>query len=85
MTAASFICTPSKLSLIHILGITGTKGKTTVSCMIKSILEQGGIKTGLIGTLGVIIGDQTIKTHNTTPESYEIQQYLYQMAEEGCH
>jgi UDP-N-acetylmuramoyl-L-alanyl-D-glutamate--2,6-diaminopimelate ligase len=66
------------------VGITGTKGKTTVSCMIKSILEQGGIKTGLIGTLGVIIGDQTIKTHNTTPESYEIQKYLYEMAEEGC-
>ncbi|MCI9272439.1 MAG: UDP-N-acetylmuramoyl-L-alanyl-D-glutamate--2,6-diaminopimelate ligase [Clostridiales bacterium] len=66
------------------VGITGTKGKTTVSCMIKKILEKGGVKTGLIGTLGVVIGEATIKTSNTTPESYEIQKYLKQMADEGC-
>ena len=66
------------------IGLTGTKGKTTTSCMIKSILEKGGIKTGLIGTLGVLIGEETIKTNNTTPESYEVQKYLRQMVDSGC-
>lgn len=66
------------------IGLTGTKGKTTTSCMIKSILEKGGLKTGLIGTLGVVIGEETIKTDNTTPESYEVQKYLRQMVQSGC-
>ena len=44
--------------------------------MIKTILEKGGIKTGVIGTLGVIIGDTTYPTNNTKPESYEVQKYL---------
>lgn len=66
------------------IGITGTKGKTTTACMIKSILENGSYKTGLIGTLGVIIGDKIIKTNNTTPESYEVQQYMRKMVDEGC-
>ena len=66
------------------IGITGTKGKTTTSCMIKSILEEAGQKVGVIGTLGIIIGDTQIKTNNTTPESYEIQKYLRKMVEEGC-
>lgn len=52
--------------------------------MIKTILEKGGIKTGVIGTLGVIIGDTTYPTNNTTPESYDVQKYLNQMVEEGC-
>ena len=66
------------------IGITGTKGKTTTSCMIKSILEEAGQKVGVIGTLGIIIGDTQIKTNNTTPESYEIQKYLRKMVEDGC-
>lgn len=66
------------------IGITGTKGKTTTACMIRSILEKGGIKTGVIGTLGIIIGDKLIKTPNTTPESYEIQKAMRQMIDEGC-
>lgn len=65
------------------IGITGTKGKTTTACMIKSILQEDGIQTGIIGTLGVIIGDDTIKTNNTTPESYEIQKYLRLMVNKG--
>lgn len=67
-----------------VVGITGTKGKTTVSYMIRSILETAGIKTGVIGTIGTVIGDRVIKTENTTPESYEIQSSLRRMAEEGC-
>ena len=66
------------------IGLTGTKGKTTVSCMIKSILEKAGYQTGLIGTLGVVIGEEQIKTENTTPESYEVQKYLRKMVDAGC-
>lgn len=66
------------------IGITGTKGKTTTACMIRSILEKAGMKTGVIGTLGIIIGDKLIKTANTTPESYEIQKAMRRMIDEGC-
>lgn len=66
------------------IGITGTKGKTTTTGMIKSILEDANIKTGTIGTLGVIYDGKIIKTNNTTPESYEIQKYLKDMLNAGC-
>lgn len=66
------------------IAITGTKGKTTTVAMIKKILERAGIKSGTIGTLGIIIGDKTIPTNNTTPESYEVQKAMKQMADEGC-
>ena len=69
---------------IKTIGITGTKGKTTVSCMIRSILQKSGIKAGVIGTLGVVIDNDVIKTENTTPESYEIQKYLRLMVDKGC-
>lgn len=69
---------------IRVVGITGTKGKTTTSYMIRSILESAGIKTGLIGTIGTIIGEQVIQTNNTTPESYDVQRYLRMMADNGC-
>lgn len=66
------------------IGITGTKGKTTTSYMMKAILEAAGKKTGLIGTAGVVIGDKTYPTRNTTPESYELHKFFAQMVEEGC-
>jgi UDP-N-acetylmuramoyl-L-alanyl-D-glutamate--2,6-diaminopimelate ligase len=69
---------------IRVIGITGTKGKTTSSYMIRAILESAGIKTGLIGTIGTVIGDQIIQTENTTPESYDVQRYLRMMADAGC-
>ncbi len=65
------------------IGITGTKGKTTTTYLIKSILENAGYRVGLIGTIEVIIGDKHIPAHNTTPESYVLQEYLRQMADEG--
>lgn len=71
-------------SEIITIGITGTKGKTTTTYMIKSILEQEGLKTGVIGTIGITIGDEIIKTDNTTPESYEIQKYMRKMINNGC-
>ncbi|MGN0334573.1 MAG: UDP-N-acetylmuramoyl-L-alanyl-D-glutamate--2,6-diaminopimelate ligase [Lachnospiraceae bacterium] len=69
---------------LKVIGITGTKGKTTTTFMIKSILEHAGYKVGLIGTIETIIGDRHIPANNTTPESYVIQEYFYEMLKEGC-
>ena len=69
---------------LKVIGITGTKGKTTTTYMRKSILEEVGIKVGLIGTIEAIIGDKSIPANNTTPESYTIQKYFSEMVEEGC-
>ncbi|MCF2681913.1 UDP-N-acetylmuramoyl-L-alanyl-D-glutamate--2,6-diaminopimelate ligase [Faecalicatena contorta] len=69
---------------LKVIGITGTKGKTTTTYMVKSILEGVGHKVGLIGTIEAIIGDQTIPANNTTPESYTIQKYFAQMVDAGC-
>ena len=66
------------------IGITGTKGKTTTSYMIQKILERAGKKVGVIGTIGVVIGEEHYNTSNTTPESYEVQYYFHKMVEAGC-
>ena len=58
------------------IGITGTKGKTTTTYMVKSILENAGYKVGLIGTIEAIIGEEVIPAANTTPESYVVQEYF---------
>ena len=60
------------------IGITGTKGKTTATYMVRSILEASGFKTGLIGTIETIIGDTVIPSANTTPESYVVQESVPQ-------
>lgn len=69
---------------LKVIGITGTKGKTTTTYMVKSILENAGYKVGLIGTIEAIIGDKVIPSANTTPESYLIQKYFAEMLEAGC-
>lgn len=69
---------------IAVIGITGTKGKTTVAHIIKQVLDQAGIMTGIIGTVGAGYGDVTLPTVNTTPESYELQKMFRQMADAGC-
>ncbi|HCB96166.1 MAG TPA: UDP-N-acetylmuramoyl-L-alanyl-D-glutamate--2,6-diaminopimelate ligase, partial [Ruminococcus sp.] len=66
------------------VAITGTKGKTTTTAMVAEIFEQAGIKTGTIGTLGIVYNGETIKTDNTTPESYEIQKAMRDMINAGC-
>ncbi|MBR6485280.1 MAG: UDP-N-acetylmuramoyl-L-alanyl-D-glutamate--2,6-diaminopimelate ligase, partial [Lachnospiraceae bacterium] len=71
-------------SKLKTIGVTGTKGKTTTTYLIKSILENAGYKVGLIGTIEVIIGDAHIQAKNTTPESYVIQEYFKRMVDEGC-
>ncbi|MCC8102052.1 MAG: UDP-N-acetylmuramoyl-L-alanyl-D-glutamate--2,6-diaminopimelate ligase [Clostridiales bacterium] len=69
---------------MRVIGVTGTKGKTTTTYMVKSILESAGYKVGLIGTIEAIIGEEKIPAHNTTPESYTIQEYFRRMADAGC-
>ena len=81
MSAAYFGYPAEKLKVI---GITGTKGKTTTTYMIRSILEGVGHKVGLIGTIEAIIGDKTIPAADTTPESFTIHQYFAEMLEAGC-
>lgn len=81
ISAAWFDHPAKKLKTI---GITGTKGKTTTTYLVKSILENAGHKTGLIGTIETIIGEEHIPSANTTPESYLVQQYFAKMAEAGC-
>lgn len=66
------------------IGVTGTKGKTTTTYMIRSILEHAGISTGLIGTIETIIGEEHIPAANTTPESYVVQETFRKMADFGC-
>lgn len=81
MSAAYFGYPAEKLKII---GITGTKGKTTTTYMIRSILESVGHKVGLIGTIEAVIGDERIPAANTTPESFTIHQYFAKMVEAGC-
>ena len=72
---------PSKK--LKIVGVTGTKGKTTTTFMIKSILSCAGFKVGMIGTVGIFYGDEHIYTDNTTPESYILHEYFAKMLDMG--
>lgn len=80
-SAAFFGYPAEKLTTI---GITGTKGKTTTTYMVRSILENTGFKTGLIGTIETIIGDKKVPASNTTPESYIVQKSFREMVDAGC-
>ncbi len=82
LASAAWFGHPAKR--LKTIGVTGTKGKTTTTYMVKSILEQAGYRVGLIGTIEAIIGSQSIPAGNTTPESYVVQEYFHQMAEAGC-
>lgn len=70
-------------SKLTVIGITGTKGKTSTSFMIQKMLLNAGIKTGVIGTMGVWYNDKYIDSGNTTPESYLLQKYLRLMLDDG--
>ncbi|MBQ6066496.1 MAG: UDP-N-acetylmuramoyl-L-alanyl-D-glutamate--2,6-diaminopimelate ligase [Clostridia bacterium] len=69
---------------LAVIGVTGTKGKTTVTHMMRACLDRCGIKSGVIGTVGAYYGDTFVPTVNTTPESYETQKLLREMADAGC-
>ncbi len=77
--SAAFYGHPSRL--FSLIGITGTKGKTTTSFMVKSILETAGRKVGLVGTLGSRIGGEVLVTERTTPESHDLQALFSEMLE----
>ena len=79
--SAAFFGYPARQ--LKTIGITGTKGKTTTSYMVKSILEKTGFKTGLIGTIETIIDEKHIPAKNTTPESYVVQQTFREMVDAG--
>ena len=81
--ACNYYDNPSRK--MQLIGVTGTKGKTTTTFMIKTILEKQGIKTGLIGTIATYIGDKKLEdSDRTTPDSIKLQSYFAQMVEAGC-
>lgn len=80
--ACNFYENPSKQ--FKLIGITGTKGKTTTTYIVKSILEAHGLKVGLIGTIENVVGNKVLNvSHNTTPDAIELQRYFRIMADEG--
>lgn len=81
LSAAFFDYPAKKLKMI---GITGTKGKTTTAFFVAGILKEAGHRPGMIGTVWIDNGAEKIPAEHTTPESYEIQRYLAQMVEYGC-
>ena len=68
---------------LTMIGLTGTKGKTTTSVMIRETLEKAGISCGLIGSIENIIGDERFPSSHSTPESYDLQDYLARMVNKG--
>ena len=83
LASSTFFGNPA--SAMTVIGITGTSGKTSVSVLLKQVLEETrGRKVGLIGTLGIQIGPRALHSEHTTPESYELQKLFRMMADEGC-
>ena len=66
------------------IGITGTKGKSTTTYMIRDIIEKSGKTCGIVGTIGVAIAGKVTPTEHTTPESYDLQRYFKDMVDAGC-
>lgn len=66
------------------IGITGTKGKSTTTYMVRDIIEKSGKTCGIVGTIGVAINGKVTPTEHTTPESYDLQKYFHDMVEAGC-
>ncbi|MBO5279310.1 MAG: UDP-N-acetylmuramoyl-L-alanyl-D-glutamate--2,6-diaminopimelate ligase [Lachnospiraceae bacterium] len=85
MSAALFDYPARRLTMI---GITGTKGKTTTAFMLRALLEKAGYQTGIVGTIGAFYRqagkDIKIETKNTTPESYELHRIFRRMLDNGC-
>lgn len=82
-TADVYFGSPSKK--FDLIGVTGTKGKTTTTFMIKSILEEANRKVGLIGTIANCIGDEMLPAERTTPESYDLQALFSEMVEKDVN
>ncbi len=69
---------------LKLIGVTGTNGKTSVTYMLKSILEKAGHKVGLVGTIQNLIGDEVFQSKNTTPDAYELNSLFSRMEKSGC-
>ena len=82
LLSKNFFGDPS--SKMTMIGITGTKGKSSITCILKTVLDAAGFSAGTIGTTGVFYKDKEFATLNTTPESYETYKYLYEMQKAGC-
>ncbi len=80
--AANWFGNPAKR--LHMIGVTGTNGKTSITYMLKHILEEGGCQVGLIGTIQTLVGSHPLPAVHTTPEAYELQGLLAQMVDAGC-
>ncbi len=80
--SAAFFDYPAKKMVS--IGITGTKGKSTTTYMIRDIIEKSGKTCGIVGTIGVSIKGKVTPTEHTTPESYDLQKYFSEMVEAGC-
>ncbi|PEP62488.1 UDP-N-acetylmuramoyl-L-alanyl-D-glutamate--2,6-diaminopimelate ligase [Bacillus pseudomycoides] len=70
---------------LHLIGITGTNGKTTTSHIMDEIMRAHGHKTGLIGTINMKIGDETFEVKNTTPDALTLQQTFRRMVEQNVN
>ena len=81
MIAAAYYGYPSEK--LTVIGVTGTKGKTTTTYMMHAMLTQAGHQTGLIGTIETMIGDVRVPSENTTPESLQLQRTLKSMVDQG--
>ncbi len=69
---------------LHLIGVTGTNGKTSTTYMLKNILETAGYKVGLVGTIQNMVGDRVLPSGHTTPDPYDLQSMLSLMVHEGC-
>ena len=83
MLGCNFYGHPAKA--MTMIGVTGTNGKTSVTLLLKQVLETClGAKVGLIGTMANMVGDEIIPTERTTPESFELQGLFARMRNAGC-
>lgn len=69
---------------MRMIGVTGTNGKTTSTNIIRQVLKSAGFKCGMIGTINVLIDEESVVSHNTTPDVVDLQKFLYRMKEAGC-
>ncbi|MCU0580187.1 MAG: UDP-N-acetylmuramoyl-L-alanyl-D-glutamate--2,6-diaminopimelate ligase, partial [Desulfobacterota bacterium] len=82
LLAARFYGYPARQ--LHLIGITGTNGKTTTAYLIEALLQTAEIKTGVLGTIEYRCGGRTWPAPVTTPESLDLHGYLAEMVREGA-
>ncbi|MBR6572981.1 MAG: UDP-N-acetylmuramoyl-L-alanyl-D-glutamate--2,6-diaminopimelate ligase [Clostridia bacterium] len=82
LMSAAYFGYPSKD--LKLVGVTGTNGKTSVTYMLKAIIEEAGFKTGVVGTIQNLIGDEVVPSNNTTPDAYELNRLFAEMRDKGC-